>query len=197
MFAFAGTPRHDSRHSLQPRTGCCSTVAMPMTRFVSIPWLPRPNAGIPSARPWTTGGVAGSIASERPGGSVKLLRVTAALAASLSASMSCSGQYVSAERLWRGPTTLVRVMNQNWMDVTVFVVRGATRTRIGFVNALSEATFPLSAAAAPDGSLRLLLDPLGSAGTYMTEAIAVRPGQQVELTITPSLGMSYLAVWGR
>ena len=128
---------------------------------------------------------------------MKLVRATAVLSVGLIASAGCAGRRASGERSWSRPPTSVRVSNQNWMDVVVFTVRGSTRIRVGAVNALSEATLSLSAAASLDGSLQLLLDPIGSERVYVTEAIVVGPGQQVELTIMPALGMSRLAVRAR
>ena len=81
------------------------------------------------------------------------------------------------------------------MDVTVFSVRGATRSRIGFVNALGSATFPLPDASIPDHTLRLLIDPVGSDRVFLTGGIAVTPGQRVEVNVMPSLTMSNVAVW--
>jgi hypothetical protein len=83
------------------------------------------------------------------------------------------------------------------MDVTVFSVRGVTRSRIGFVNALGSATFTLRDASLPDHTVRLLIDPIGSDGVFLTGSIAVTPGQRVEVNVMPSLAMSNVSVWPR
>jgi hypothetical protein len=92
---------------------------------------------------------------------------------------------------------IVTVKNSNWMDVDVFAVRGTARSRVGSVTGLSTATFRVPVDYAPDGSLQLLVDPIGSDATYLTEKIAVNPGQRVELTVTSVLRMSTFSVWSR
>jgi len=91
----------------------------------------------------------------------------------------------------------VTVNNSNYLDVDVFAVRGTSRSRIGSVTGLSSATFLLPAHHAADGNLQLLVDPIGSNATYLTDKIAVNPGQHVELTVTAVLRMSSYAVWSK
>jgi len=93
--------------------------------------------------------------------------------------------------------TMVTVKNSNWMDVDVFAVRGTTRVRVGTVTGLSTATFRVPTEYAPDGNLQLLVDPIGSDATYLTEKISVSPGQRVELTVTSVIRMSSFSVWSR
>jgi len=50
---------------------------------------------------------------------------------------------------------------------------------------------------AADGNLQLLVDPIGSNATYMTDKIAVSPGQHVELMVTAILRMSTYSVWSK
>ncbi len=92
---------------------------------------------------------------------------------------------------------IVTVKNSNWMDVNVFAVRGTTRSRVGSVTGLSTATFRVPREYAPDGNLQLLVDPIGSDATYLTDKIAVNPGQRIELTVTSVLRMSSFSVWSR
>lgn len=91
----------------------------------------------------------------------------------------------------------VTVNNSNYLDVDVFAVRGTSRSRIGSVTGLSSATFLLPVHYAADGNLQLLVDPIGSNATYLTDKIAVNPGQHVELTVTAVLRMSSYAVWSK
>jgi len=92
---------------------------------------------------------------------------------------------------------VVIVNNSNYMDVDVFAVRGTTRARVGSVTGLSSATFRVPTHYAPDGSLQLLVDPIGSNATYVTDKIAVGPGQHLELTIAAILRMSSYSVWSQ
>jgi hypothetical protein len=50
---------------------------------------------------------------------------------------------------------------------------------------------------AADGNLQLLVDPIGSSATYLTDKIAVSAGQHVELTVTAVLRMSSYSVWSK
>jgi len=92
---------------------------------------------------------------------------------------------------------VVTVNNSNYLDVDVFAVRGTTRSRVGSVTGLSSATFSLPTHYAPDGSLQLLVDPIGSSATYLTDKIALGPGQHLELTVAAILRMSSYSVWSK
>ncbi len=92
---------------------------------------------------------------------------------------------------------VVTVNNSNYLDVDVFAVRGTSRSRLGSVTGLSSVTFQVPAHYAPDGNLQLLVDPIGTNATYLTDKIAVGPGQHVELTVTSILRMSSYSVWSR
>ncbi|HEX5075795.1 MAG TPA: hypothetical protein VFW03_21465 [Gemmatimonadaceae bacterium] len=91
----------------------------------------------------------------------------------------------------------VTVNNSNYLDVDVFAVRGTSRARLGSVTGLSTATFLVPVHLAADGNLQLLVDPIGSNATYLTDKIAVGPGQHVELTVTAILRMSSYSVWSK
>jgi hypothetical protein len=112
---------------------------------------------------------------------------------------ACSGHdtYGNSRPTPVQPVTIVRVRNTNWMDVTVFAVRGVTRKRIGFVTALATTSFTIPEGLAPDRTIRLLVDPVGSDRTFLADAVALMPGQTIELTVMPSLNMSSVAVWGQ
>ncbi len=80
--------------------------------------------------------------------------------------------------------TRVEVENQKFLDVTVFVLRGSQRIRLGTVPALTTRSFVI-----PENlvvnvkELRFLADPIGSRETPVSEEIAVRPGETLELVI--------------
>jgi len=93
--------------------------------------------------------------------------------------------------------TAVTVKNDNWLDVTIFAVRGGARTRLGFVTGMSRGTFPVPSDFAPDGTLQLMVDPVGGHNVYVTDRIVVNSGQRVELTVAQVLRMSSFSVWAR
>ena len=80
--------------------------------------------------------------------------------------------------------TYVRVTNQSWLDMNVYVLQGSQRIRLGMVN--SNATTRLQL---PKGMvfgatvLSFVVDPIGSRRTATSFEISVSPGDEVQLTI--------------
>jgi hypothetical protein len=93
------------------------------------------------------------------------------------------------------PST-VTVDNRNWLDVTVYVMQGTSRIRLGMVTGMNSATFrlPRTLAAHP-GQVRLLADPVGSNRAYLSDAVQIRPGQRVGLEVGSNLNVSFISVW--
>jgi hypothetical protein len=88
------------------------------------------------------------------------------------------------------PATFVRVENQAWMDVDVYAVYGGTRRRLGMVNGNSTQRLVIPTSVVGIGrALAFMADPVGSnrTGTTISE-IYVTPGQELTLTIPPSMG---------
>lgn len=94
------------------------------------------------------------------------------------------------------PTVTVR--NDNWLDVVVYLVRGASRFRIGTVNGTSSQTFRLPAAGLGGGTpLQIMADPIGSNAGYLTDPIVLGPGQRLELKVGSPISISSYSVWSR
>lgn len=80
--------------------------------------------------------------------------------------------------------TRVEVENQKFLDVTIFVLRGSQRIRLGMVPALTTRSFVI-----PENlvvnvkALRFLADPVGSSQRSVSQEILVMPGETVELVI--------------
>lgn len=87
----------------------------------------------------------------------------------------------------RTAVTTVRVENQSYLDMNIYVLRGAERIRLGTVtgNTTQVLTIPRHVATSPMG-MRFLADPIGGRRTPVSEEITVIPGDQVTLTIPPS-----------
>ena len=80
----------------------------------------------------------------------------------------------------------VRVENRSMLDMTIYVVRGAERRRLGLVNALSTQTLSIpSVLVNGSGVLRFQADPIGGSRTPVSEEIFVRDGDVVQLIIPP------------
>jgi hypothetical protein len=122
--------------------------------------------------------------------------IIAGLAGLMIDAAACAPHHGSAAAAPPEPVELT-VNNSNYLDVDVFAVRGTSRSRIGSVTGLSTATFLVPAQNAADGNLQLLVDPIGSSATFLTDKIAVSAGQHVELTVTPVLRMSSYSVWSK
>jgi hypothetical protein len=87
----------------------------------------------------------------------------------------------------RGPATL-EVENQNFLDMTVYVVEGGARQRLGVVRGNSTTTLTIPERMIRGGAspLRFLADPIGQQGLPVTEEIVVEPGDAVKMVISPS-----------
>jgi hypothetical protein len=86
------------------------------------------------------------------------------------------------------PPTYVRISNQSWLDMNVYVLRSSQRIRLGTVGANQTQRFMLPQnlvfGATP---LRFMVDPIGSSRTAQSFEIVVSPGDEVTLTIPPGL----------
>ena len=85
------------------------------------------------------------------------------------------------------PKTTLRVDNRAYLDMTIYVMRGAERVRLGQASGASTSSFVIP----PDVMqsvmpLRFVADPIGSSRAEISEQINVRPGDQVVMEIPPS-----------
>lgn len=83
------------------------------------------------------------------------------------------------------PTTL-RVRNQNFLDMNIYVLRGGVRSRLGTATGNSTATFRIPPSFVQVLTvLRFQADPIGGRSAPVSEEITVSPGDEVELLIPP------------
>ncbi len=84
--------------------------------------------------------------------------------------------------------TYVRITNQSWLDMNMYVLRSSQRIRLGTAGANQTTRFRLPAqlvfGATP---LRFLADPIGSSRTAQSFEIVVSPGDEITLTIPPGV----------
>lgn len=96
---------------------------------------------------------------------------------------ACAASREAGPRL-ESKTTL-RVENRNFLDMKIYILRGAERIRLGTVPGGGTELLVI-----PDdvligaGLVRFLADPVGSNKTPISEEIYVHPGEEVELVIT-------------
>ena len=97
-----------------------------------------------------------------------------------------------------GEPVTVRVTNDNWMDMRIYVVETATqhlRWRLGNVTSLSTTSFEL-----PDhlgaglGHLVLGAVPIGSRQQQFTDRLLTGPGSLVDWRIRNALGLSFATI---
>lgn len=95
----------------------------------------------------------------------------------------------------RGETTLV-VENANWSDVTVYLLNGSSRIRMGSVPSMRQARFNIPDAYVLGVSdVTLQADPVGSGRTWVSPRIQVFPGAQVALKVENTIRLSNFAVY--
>jgi hypothetical protein len=84
------------------------------------------------------------------------------------------------------PVTRLRVQNQAFLDMTIYLYRGPQRVRLGVANGNSTTRFTIPSSmifgATP---LRFQADPIGSNRNSISEEITVNPGDEVTLQIPP------------
>lgn len=82
--------------------------------------------------------------------------------------------------------TTLRVTNQAYLDMTIYVVSGGQPTRLGIVTGNSTATLVIPARLINGPTtLRFQADPIGATRAPVTEQITVAPGDEVGLEIPP------------
>jgi hypothetical protein len=83
--------------------------------------------------------------------------------------------------------TAVRVDNQNFLDMDVFVVRSGQHIRLGTVPGLSTQLFMLRPEIVGSAAeLQFAFHPIGGRANPRTETITVHAGDVIELTLPPT-----------
>ncbi len=87
--------------------------------------------------------------------------------------------------------TTVRIRNNSWRDVRVYLMRGGSRRRLGLVTAMRHMDFSLAYRVAAGGSgIRLLVEPVGTSESLATDLIRPLPGLVIQWDNHNNLGMS-------
>ncbi len=102
----------------------------------------------------------------------------------------------AAEERSETPRTTVRVVNDNWHDITVYALRAGYRRRLGTVTSFTSRVFTLPQAfLIPSDDLRLIADPIGRRGAYVSEPLLVNRGDVVEWRLRNNLGFSNVFIY--
>jgi hypothetical protein len=91
-------------------------------------------------------------------------------------------------------TVTVRVANDNYSDMDVYVVSEGVATEMGMVTGHTDARFALAPSFFPTNQLRLVATPIGGNGRAASGPLDVSPGDTVEFTIRPLLRNSAAVV---
>lgn len=108
----------------------------------------------------------------------------------------CAQQATSFETGIHREQTALRIRNDNWLDVRVYLVSesGAAGVRVGTVSAASSSVIRLRGRALQEirnrGTVRFRLRPIGSRASYTTQAMLVHPGDQIQLSVANQLALS-------
>jgi hypothetical protein len=109
------------------------------------------------------------------------------MVACLAVASACSRNQDPSEMAEPVPPTRLRVENQAFLDMTIYVYRSSQRIRLGTAtgNSVTRLTIPanLIFGATP---LRFQADPIGGSRTPISSEITVAPGDEVVLTIPPN-----------
>ncbi len=123
------------------------------------------------------------------------LTVAALVAVSGAAAQTASKERSEAPAAVSERTT-VRVVNDNWHDITVYAVRGGYRRRLGTVSSFTRRAFTLPPTfLIPSDELRLVADPIGRRGAFVSEPLVVNPGDVVEWRLRNNIGLSNVFIY--
>ncbi len=92
--------------------------------------------------------------------------------------------------------TTVRVINDNWHDITVYAFRAGYRRRLGTVTSFTSRvlTLPPTFLIRSD-ELRLIADPIGLRGAYVSEPLLVSAGDVVEWRLLNNIRLSNIFIY--
>ena len=92
-------------------------------------------------------------------------------------------------------TVFVVVTNRYRLDVNVYALYMSTRKFLGVVTTNRTAEYAVRGNVAVGSNFRVLADPIGGSGSYVTDEILVRKGDVVEVTVQDPLIQSFYSVY--
>jgi hypothetical protein len=98
---------------------------------------------------------------------------------------ACASSSTNAASAKQEPATVL-VDNQALLDMTIYVVRGSQRLRLGTATGLSKTRMTIPASLVFGAtSLRFQADPIGGTRAPVSEEITIRAGEEIGLMIPP------------
>ncbi len=112
------------------------------------------------------------------------------------ATTGCATGSTLSSRAVADRQTAVIIRNNNWSDVTVYLLPegGGIPVRIRRVGSMTTERIPLRGRIRGYGQLQFLIKPFASSTTYITHSVVLSPGDMVSLTVANQLGLSTLVV---
>ena len=111
---------------------------------------------------------------------------TMVLSALAAITLACGGGSPPADGAAPEERTVLRVENDNFSDMRIYVWRNSQRIRIGVASAKSVTSIPLNRTIVLGiQTLRFEADPIGGRSSAVSEEITVTPGQEIVLRIPP------------
>jgi len=115
---------------------------------------------------------------------------------------SCAGRHraeleddAEAVQPVSGPVIL-EVQNHNWSDVVLFLIHNGQVNRFAQIAAAKDQSFEIPPRfIGEEGILRVGLHRIGGQDDFRTEAVSVRTGDTIRLTIEGKLEHSSIGVW--
>lgn len=81
--------------------------------------------------------------------------------------------------------TVLRVVNRNFYDFTIYLVRFGDRVRLGLATGNQTSTFEFPSQFVQTGPVQFEAHPVGGRGRAYTEQLSVLPGDVVTVEIQP------------
>ena len=122
-------------------------------------------------------------------GAARISRITmlSMLMCALVLGAACSGNSKEDQDAEPVPATMLKVQNQAFLDMTIYVYRSSQRVRLGVANGNSTARFVIpSNLIFGTTPLRFQADPIGRNRAPISQEINVSPGDEVVITIPPT-----------
>ena len=94
----------------------------------------------------------------------------------------------------RKPYAELVVLNENWSDARLYLLRGSTRTSLGFITALGKKEFKLPSWATAGRDVQILVHLIGG-GSYLLPAFFVDPGDVAEVVVRNNIALSSTVVF--
>ncbi len=98
----------------------------------------------------------------------------------------CAGHNNTGPGIIPEDRTVLKVDNQSFNDMRIYVIQGGQRIRVGTANGKNESSFKLPKSVISGyTTIRVQAVPIGANGSSVSQEIAITPGDELSLRITP------------